>query len=94
MHMRTTANGSFAVTVQDTTPPAIDPPGDIRSKPHPAAQRSPWADRHRLVDGSVGHLPARFTFALGTTPVHCIPAIRAATAATFNVTVLDTTAGT
>jgi hypothetical protein len=71
-----TATGSFTVTVQDTTPPSLNLPGDITveaGKPATATY-TPAPTATDLVDGSVlvSCIPASdSTFALGTTPVNC-----------------------
>jgi len=94
------AAASFAVTVRDTTPPVITPPANVVAEATSAAGASvafavaPAAD---LVSGSVPVVAARAsgsTFPLGTTTVGLSTADAAgnAAAASFAVTVRDTTA--
>ena len=70
-----TATGSFTVTVQDTTPPSLNLPGNIIVQAgKPAVVTYPAATATDLVDGSVpvNCSPASgITFALGTTTVNC-----------------------
>jgi hypothetical protein len=69
-----TATGSFTVAVQDTTPPALNLPGNITVHAGKAAAANYTATATDLVDGSVpvSCSPASgTTFALGTTPVEC-----------------------
>ncbi|HEY5782146.1 MAG TPA: HYR domain-containing protein [Lysobacter sp.] len=96
-----TAAGSFDVTVQDTTPPAIAPHGDVgpveATGSAGAAVAFTLPTALDLVDGNVAVtcLPASgSTFAIGTSTVHCSASdTRGNTASsTFNVTVHDTTA--
>ncbi len=93
-------SGSFNVTVQDTTPPTIDPHADVTEEATSAAgaivnYTSPAT--HDLVDGDgvASCLPASGSqFALGDTTVTCTASDAAgnpAAATTFKVTVQDTT---
>ena len=70
-----TATGSFTVTVQDTTPPSLNLPGNITVQAgKPAAVTYPAATATDLVDGSVPvncSPGSDSTFALGTTQVNC-----------------------
>jgi HYR domain len=69
-----TATGSFTVTVQDTTPPSLNLPGNITVHAGKAAAAKYTATATDLVDGSVpvSCSPASGTaFALGATPVEC-----------------------
>jgi hypothetical protein len=94
-----TATGSFSVTVQDTTPPAVTVPADITAEATGAAGAAVIfsASAADLVDGAVPTtcVPAsESTFPLGTTEVTCsaIDAAGNTGLATFNVIVQDTTA--
>jgi hypothetical protein len=97
-----TRNGSFNVTVQDTTPPVITAPGGVGIEATSAsgAVATFSATTADAVDG-VGNAtcaPASgSTFALGATPVTCNATDargNAATPANFTVNVFDTTAPT
>ena len=69
-----TAAGSFTVTVQDTTPPSLNLPGNITVHAGKPAAVTYTATATDLVNGSVpvSCSPASgTTFALGTTPVIC-----------------------
>jgi len=69
-----TATGSFTVTVQDTTPPSLNLPGNITVEAGKPAAVTYTATATDLVDGPVpvSCSPASgSTFALGTTTVNC-----------------------
>jgi hypothetical protein len=93
-----TANGSFTVTVRDTTPPVLSLPANITAEAtSPAGAAASYsATSNDLVDGSrpVTCNPASgSTFPLGTTTVQCTATdTRNNTAhGSFTVTVRDTT---
>ncbi|MFC5577837.1 HYR domain-containing protein [Lysobacter niabensis] len=94
-----TANGSFNVTVKDTTPPELTLPGNLIEEATSAAGEVVTfaATAVDIVDGSVvvACTPASGSqFALGVTPVNCSAADAAGNSAagSFTVTVRDTTA--
>jgi hypothetical protein len=96
-----TAQGSFSVTVKDTTPPTVTPPSDISNVEATGSDGAKvtygGATGSDLVDGSLTPtcLPASgSTFALGTTTVTCSATDAAGNtgAGTFKITVVDTTA--
>jgi HYR domain-containing protein len=92
------ASGSFSVTVQDTTPPTLNLPGNITAEatgPSGAAV-SYSASASDLVDGAItpNCVPASgSTFGLGTTTVNCsaTDAHGNSASGSFSVTVQDTT---
>jgi hypothetical protein len=91
--------GSFTVTVQDTTAPALDLPANITLEATSAAGAvaNYSASASDVVDGALAPvcLPTSgSTFALGTTTVNCSVEDAAGNEATgsFTVTVVDTTA--
>jgi hypothetical protein len=93
-----TANGSFTVTVRDTTPPALTLPANIVAEATGAPGRvvSYVASALDIVDGAraVSCAPASgSTFAIGVTTVNCTSSdTRSNTAVgSFTVTVGDTT---
>ena len=93
-----TANGSFTVTVEDTTPPALNLPANITEEATGAsgAAVSYSASATDLVDGplSANCSPASgSTFGLGSTQVNCSATDDAGNTAngSFTVTVEDTT---
>jgi len=94
-----TANGSFTVTVQDTTPPTVTPPSNVTREAADelgAVVTYSGASASDLVDGSlpVTCLPASgSTFPLGTTTVTCTAtdAHGNTGSASFTVAVVDTT---
>ncbi len=93
-----TANGSFTVTVRDTTPPALALPANITTEATSAsgATATYTATSTDLVDGArpVTCTPASgSTFPLGTTTVQCSATDLHSNTATgsFTVTVRDTT---
>jgi hypothetical protein len=93
------ASGSFDVTIQDTTPPALNLPGNItKEATGPSGAVVPYsASASDLVDGSTpvncDHNSGS-TFPLGTTTVHCSATDAHSNTAngSFTVTVQDTTA--
>jgi phosphatidylglycerophosphate synthase len=94
-----TATGSFSVTVQDTTPPAVTVPTDITAEATSAAGAVVTfsASATDLVDGAVATTCAPAsgsTFPLGPTEVTCSATDAAGNtgSASFSVTVQDTTA--
>lgn len=96
-----TASGSFTITIQDTTPPALTLPGNMTVEAEDAsgAVVSFSATATDIVDGSrpVSCSPASGnTFPLGITTVHCSASdTRGNTAnGSFTVTVQDTLAPT
>jgi hypothetical protein len=93
-----TSNGSFTVTVRDTTPPALSLPADItvEATGPGGATVTYTATSTDIVDGSVPVIcsPASgSTFPLGTTAVACTATDSHLNKASgsFNVTVRDTT---
>lgn len=93
-----TANGSFTITIQDTTPPALTLPGNMTVEADDAsgAVVSFSATAMDIVDGSrpVTCNPASgSTFPLGTTTVDCSVSDSEdnTTSGSFEVTVRDTT---
>lgn len=93
------ANGSFSVTVQDTTPPALTLPMDILAEATGAAGAviSYTASATDLVDGSVlvsCSPDSGSIFGFGTTQVNCSASDSHSNTAnnSFNVTVEDSTA--
>jgi hypothetical protein len=89
-----TATGTFGVTVQDTTAPALTLPADIvkAAGGNSAATVSYLASAHDLVDGNVGITcvpPSGSSFVVGTTTVTCTATDSRGNAAsgTFHVTV-------
>jgi hypothetical protein len=95
-----TANGSFTVTVQDTTQPVIQgtPANQTLEATSPQGAAFSWTmTATDMVDGAVAvncnYLPG-YTFPIGTTQVNCSATDASGNAATdsFNVTVQDTTA--
>jgi hypothetical protein len=92
------ANGSFTVTVQDTTPPLLNLPNNItKEATGPNGATASWsASASDLVDGSVAvncDASSGDTFPLGTTTVHCSASDSHSNSAngSFTVTVQDTT---
>jgi hypothetical protein len=93
-----TAQGSFTVTVRDTTPPALSLPANITAEAtSPAgADTSYSATSNDLVDGSrpvTCDRASGSTFPLGTTTVQCTASDTRNNVAhgSFTVTVVDTT---
>lgn len=95
-----TAAGSFTVTVRDTTPPTVTPPGNVTLEaagPDGVAVTYSGESAYDIVDGNrpVSCVPASgATFALGETTVTCTASdTRGNTGtASFTVKVTDTTA--
>ncbi len=94
-----TANGSFSVTVQDTTDPTLTLPADITAEATSlgGAAVNYSVSATDIVDTSVSivcNIPSGSTFAIGTTLVTCTATDDASNSApgSFNVTVQDTTA--
>jgi len=93
-----TSSASFTVTVVDTTPPTVDVPADVTTEatgPDGAAVTYSVSATD-LVDGALGatcDYDSGDTFPLGTTTVTCSSTDNAGNtgAATFDVTVVDTT---
>jgi len=98
-HGNTSKASTFAVTVQDTTPPALTVPASLTAEatgPGGAAVTYPAATALDVVDGSVTPSCAPASggvFPLGTTTVVCAAGDAHGNKATgsFNVTVQDTT---
>jgi hypothetical protein len=96
-----TSSGSFTVTVEDTTAPSLNLPGNqtVEATGPGGATVTYTADADDLVDGNIAAdcTPASgATFPLGTTTVECSATDAAGNTAngTFDVTVEDTTAPT
>jgi hypothetical protein len=96
-----TSTGSFDVTVEDTTAPSLNLPGNqtVEATGPGGATVTYTADADDLVDGNIAAdcTPASgATFPLGTTTVECSATDAAGNTAngTFDVTVQDTTAPT
>jgi hypothetical protein len=96
-----TANGSFSVTVRDTTPPAITVPADITAEATSSsgAAVSFTVSATDIVDGNrpvTCTKASGSTFPLGTTTVDCTASDTRSNSATtsFHVTVRDTIAPT
>ena len=92
------SNGSFNVTVVDTTPPAVTVPADLSKEATSAsgATAAYSASATDLVDGSVAvtcNPASGSTFPLGDTTVSCgaTDAHNNSASKTFKVTVVDTT---
>lgn len=97
-----TAYGSFTVTVQDTTPPAIEDRADLTAEATGPSGASvsytePGATDVASETVTVDCIPeSGSVFALGTTPVNCTAtdAHGLTSSSSFEVTVVDTTAPT